>query len=62
MAKAFRYQVERDGLTCRPRFSRRFAVVDTARRGADDKFVPVLQTDDVLRANSFADELNAECA
>jgi hypothetical protein len=51
-----RYEVETDGLTLRPRFSRRYAVVDTSKveRPA------VLETDNPQRARDFAYELNRE--
>ena len=55
-----RYQVETDGLTYRPRFSRRYAVVDTKRFGEDGKPLAVLQTDDPRRASDYAYELNCE--
>jgi hypothetical protein len=55
-----RYQVETDGLTTRPRFDRRYAVVDTAKFDSDGKPAWVLQTDDARRASDYAYELNCE--
>jgi hypothetical protein len=55
-----RYQVITDGLTVRPRFDRRYAVVDTTRTDDQGKPFWVLQTDDVRRATEYADELNRE--
>ena len=51
-----RYEVETDGLTMRPRFSRRYAVVDTIKCGRP----AMLETDDPHRAREFAYELNCE--
>ena len=56
--KPMRFHVEADGLTCRPRFDRRYAVVDSFSMGWDGKPVPVLQTDDPRRAIEYADECN----
>lgn len=56
-----RYQVETDGLTCRSRFSRRYAVVDTrtmVQVGLEAKPAAVLETNDPRRARAYADELN----
>ena len=53
-----RYAVEMDGLTYRPRFSRRYAVVDTLRLGPDGKPPAVLETDDPRRARDYCAELN----
>lgn len=55
-----RFQVVTDGLTCRPRFSRRYAVIDTKRLQSDGKPMAVLETDDPRRAHSFCDECNTE--
>lgn len=62
MSKQQRFQLVRDGLTTRPRFSRRWAVIDTKRLGQDGLPIAVIETDDVRRALSFAGELNAEQA
>lgn len=56
-----RYQVDTDGLTLRPRFSRRYAVVDIEQLiqlGLDARPKAVLETDDPIRARAYADELN----
>ena len=55
-----RFQVEIDGLTLRPRFSRRYAVVDIRTMDATGRPAAVLQTNDKRRAAEFAEELNAE--
>jgi hypothetical protein len=57
---ADRYQIETDGLTYRPRFSRRFAVVDTHRMDGNGKPMAILETDDSRRAQDYADEVNRE--
>lgn len=56
-----RYEIETDGLTTRPRFSRRYAVVDTKRHDPTGRPMAVLETDDARRAQDFAYELNMEC-
>lgn len=56
-----RFQIEVDGLTLRPRFSRRYAVVDTLRKGSDGKPTAVLETNDPRRARDYADECNSSC-
>jgi hypothetical protein len=61
-ANMTQYLVVTDGLTTRPRFSRRYAVVDTLSLGVDGLPHPVLQTDDGVRARDYAHELNAEAA
>jgi hypothetical protein len=58
MATKVRYEVETDGLIMRPRFSRRYAVVDTAKIDRP----AMLETDDARRASDFAYELNCELA
>lgn len=55
-----RFQIETDGLTMRPRFSRRYAVVDTERLNADGKPMAVLETNDQNRARDYAYECNSE--
>jgi hypothetical protein len=66
MAKRDRYTIFSDGLTLRPRFSRRYAVV--AERdlkfleettGVDYESLAALQTDCPKRAREYCDELNA---
>lgn len=55
-----RYQVATDGLTTKPRFSRRYAVVDTTRLGTDGEYLAILETDDGRRAADYAHECNLD--
>lgn len=55
-----RYEVQTDGLTTKPRFARRYAVVDTTRRDADGGYHAVLETDDPRRAADYAHECNLD--
>lgn len=53
-----RYQVVTDGLTTRPRFDRRYAVIDNERKTSDGLPLAVLQTDDRRRASDYCSECN----
>lgn len=55
-----RYQVETNGLTTKPRHSRRYAVVDTTSRDDDGGYHTVLETDDSRRAADYAHECNLD--